>query len=122
MNSLKSILGKCLENPWKIQRSFNLEVMEINDIAEKLFVRIDQKIKALKTAEARADEKIALLDGLINQFKKMNNAAEPLATAGEGRQKEVQALFGKGFAAEQIARILDLPSGEVELILNLAHE
>ena len=41
---------------------------------------------------------------------------------GEGRQKEVQSLFEKGFNAEQIARILDLPSGEVELILNLAHE
>ena len=122
MNSLKSILGKWLENPWKIQRNFNLEVMEINDIAEKLFVRIDQKIKALKTVEARADEKIALLDGLINKFKKMNSTTEPLAAAGEGRQKEVQSLFGKGFNAEQIARILDLPSGEVELILNLAHE
>jgi hypothetical protein len=122
MNSLKSILGKCMENPWKIQRNFNLEVMEINDIAEKLFVRIDQKIKALKAVEARADEKIALLDGLINKFKKMNPTADLLGAGGEGHQKEVQSLFGKGFNAEQIARILDLPSGEVELILNLAHE
>jgi hypothetical protein len=96
--------------------------MEINDIAEKLFVRIDQKIKALKTVEAGADEKIAILDGLISQSKKINHNAEPLAAAGEGHQKEVQSLFGKGFTAEQIARILDLPSGEVELILNLAHE
>ncbi len=111
-----------MENPWKIQRNFNLEVMEINDIAEKLFVRIEQKIKALKNAEARADEKIALLDGLINKFKKMNDAPDRLSSVGEGPQNEVQSLFEKGFKAEQIARILDLPSGEVELILNLAHE
>lgn len=122
MNSLKNILGKCMENPWKIQRNFNLEVMEINDIAEKLFIRIDQKIKTLKTVEASADEKIALLDSLINKFKKMNHAVDMLGAAGEGHQKEVQSLFGKGFNAEQIARILDLPAGEVELILNLAHE
>jgi hypothetical protein len=122
MNSLKGILEKCLENPWKIQKNFTLEVMEINDIAEKLFIRIDQKIKALKTTEAQADQKIAILDGLITKFKKINFPTESLGTVGEGRQKEVQALSGKGFNSEQIARILDLPSGEVELILNLVHE
>ncbi len=122
MNSLKGILEKCMENPWKIQKTFNLEVMEINDIAEKLFIRIEQKFKALKTVEARADEKIAILDGLISKFKKMNLSTESLSMVGEGRQKEVLTLSGKGFNAEQIARILDLPSGEVELILNLVHE
>jgi hypothetical protein len=122
MNSLKNILEKCMENPWKIQKNFTLEVMEINDIAEKLFVRIDQKIKDFKIAEARADEKIATLDGLITTFGKMNNSNTPGGAIGEGRQKEVQSLFGKGFKADQIARILDLPSGEVELILNLIQE
>jgi len=122
MTSLKGILDKCMENPWKIQKNFTLEVMEINDIAEKLFIRIDQKIKALKTVEAQADEKIAILDGLITKFKKINNSPEPLGAVGEGRPNEVQSLFGKGFNSEQIARILDLPSGEVELILNLIHE
>jgi hypothetical protein len=119
MNSLKNILGKCMENPWKIQRNFNLEVMEVNDIAEKIFVRLDQKIKTLKSVEAMADEKILILDGLINQLKKMNHDIKPLATVGEGHQKEVRTLFEKGFEADQIARILDLPSGEVELVLNL---
>ncbi len=122
MNSLKGILEKCMENPWKIQKTFNLEVMEINDIAEKLFIRIEQKFKALKAVEARADEKIAILDGLITKFKKMNLPTESLGVVGEGRQKEVLALSGKGFNSEQIARILDLPSGEVELILNLVHQ
>ncbi len=27
MNSLKGILEKCMENPWKIQKNFTLEVM-----------------------------------------------------------------------------------------------
>jgi DNA-directed RNA polymerase specialized sigma24 family protein len=128
MSSWKGLLEKCLENPWKSQKNFTMEVMEINDIAEKIFVRIDQKIRALKTVEAKADEKIAILDGLITRFTKMNNmvessrVAEPIEPASDGRRKEVKSLFEKGFTAEQIARILDLPSGEVELILNLAHE
>jgi hypothetical protein len=121
MNSLKGLLEKCLENPWKIQKNFTLEVMEINDISEKIVARIEQKIKALKTVEAQADEKIAILDGLLTKYKKMNFSNESLSTVGEGRQKEVQALSEKGFNSEQIARILDLPSGEVELILNLVH-
>jgi hypothetical protein len=128
MNSIKGLLGKCLENPWKIQKNFTREVMELNDIAEKIFMRIDQKIKSLKAVEAKADEKIVLLDGLITKFKKMHHSSEPsevtepAAAVGEGRQMEVRALFDKGFSGDQIARILDLPSGEVELILNLAHE
>ena len=108
-----------MENPWKIQRNFNLEVMEVNDIAEKIFARIDQKIKALKNVEARADEKILVLEGLINQLKKIRYNLDPLANVGEGHQREIQSLFEKGFEADQIARILDLPSGEVELVLNL---
>jgi hypothetical protein len=122
MHSLKGILEKCMENPWKIQKNFTLEVMEINDIAEKLFVRINQKIRELKTVESRADEKIAILDGLITKFKKLNPSFESSNAGGEGREREVLGLSGKGFNSEQIARILDLPSGEVELILNLVHE
>ena len=119
MNSLKGILEKCMENPWKIQKNFNLEVMEINDIAEKLFIRIDQKIKELKTIEARADEKIVILDGLITKFKKLNLPPGTLDMGGDGRRKEVLALSEKGFNSDQVARILNLPTGEVELILNL---
>ena len=121
MNSLKGILEKCIENPWKIQKNFTMEVLEINDIAEKLFIRLDNKIKALKTVEAQADQKIAILDGLITKFKKMNLSKESLGVVEESRPKDVQTLAGKGFNPEQIARILDLPSGEVELILNLVH-
>ena len=122
MSSLKNILGKCLENPWKVQRDFNLEVMEIHEIAEKLFIRIDQKIKELKTVEAQADEKIILLHGLINESKQKIKGTDLVGVEEKGHQQSVQSLFKKGFSGEQIARILDLPSGEVELILNLARD
>jgi hypothetical protein len=121
MTSLKGFVGKCLENPWKMQRNFAREVLEINEIAEKLVERLDRKITALKTVEALADQKIALLDGLITKFKKMNYSLEKTESPGEGRQQEVHTLAEKGFSTDQIARILELPSGEVELILNLVH-
>ena len=55
-------------------------------------------------------------------YIELNLSSESLSVRGEGRQKDVLALSGKGFNPEQIARILDLPTGEVELILNLVHE
>lgn len=121
--SLKGFVGKCLENPWKEQKRFAMEVMEIQEIAEKLVARIERKIETLKSIEAQADEKIALLDGLISRWKRLQGG---IPGKGEERGKdynrdEVLALARKGFDAEQISRILDLPRGEVELILNLVH-
>lgn len=121
MASLKGFVEKCLENPWKMQKRFAMEVMEINEIAEKLVERIERKIATLKQIEAQADQKIAVLDGLITRFKKLNEAAPNYGGEGDIRQREVLTLARKGFSAEQIACILDLPSGEVELILNLLH-
>ncbi|MEW6184282.1 MAG: hypothetical protein AB1585_00925 [Thermodesulfobacteriota bacterium] len=121
MTSLKGFVEKCLENPWKLQKNFAREVLEINEIAEKLVERIDLKIKSLKAVEAQADHKIALLDGLITKLKKMNVSGEALESTAEGSRKDVRSLAEKGFSSDQIARILDLPAGEVELILNLVH-
>lgn len=123
MSALKGFVEKCLENPWKMQKRFALEVMEIQEIAEKLVERIERKIETLKRIEAQADEKIALLDGLISRWKHLQE--RPLETEG-GRRKDLQqgevlSLARKGFNAEEISRILDLPRGEVELILNLIH-
>ena len=108
-------------NFWQAKKNLTLEVTEINEIVEKLIDRIDYKINTLKTIETRADQKIALLDGLITKLKNMNCSIELSGTAEEGCRNEVQSLAGKGFKPEQISRILNLPSGEVELILNLVH-
>lgn len=120
MNFIKDFLARLTENSRTAKGNLTLELSEINDIAEKLVKRIDNKIKMLKTAEAQADQKIAILDGLITKLKNISSSDGVGEGAEKGHPAEVRSLADKGFNAEQIARILDLPSGEVELILNLA--
>ncbi|MBI5601860.1 MAG: hypothetical protein HY879_00735 [Deltaproteobacteria bacterium] len=119
MKKLNILFEKLKANPIKAQRDITLEMSEINDIIEKMVLRIDNKIKALKIMETRADQKIAILDGMITKLKTKPFIGVTSDKAEQGHQNDVQTLADKGFNAEQIARILDLPSGEVELILNL---
>jgi hypothetical protein len=131
MDFLKKIVDSFMENQLKAKRTATPEMVEIGTITKKLIDRLDQKINTLKAMEARADQKIAILDGLITKCKNMEisedfSTAPPKgprpvveSQAPKGHRAEVESLAGKGFTTEEIARILDIPSGEVELILNL---
>jgi hypothetical protein len=120
MKPLKKILGLTTEGTGKADKELVLTLSEIDVITEKLVSRVEHKIKALKALNAEADQKIAILDGLITKYKSLAPPSSVEAPVGErSSQGEVRALAGKGFSADQIARILDLPLGEVELILNL---
>jgi DNA-directed RNA polymerase specialized sigma24 family protein len=92
-----------------------LELSEIKDIADILFGRIEKKIEELKNIEVLVDEKIKFLKDLIKR-------AESLASSSESSThfREVITLSEQGLKIDEIARILDMPAGEVELILNLA--
>jgi hypothetical protein len=120
MKPLKKILGLTRSGTGKADKELVLTLSEIDAITEKLVSRVEQKIKTLKALNAEADQKIAILDGLITKYKSLASPSPVEAPAGERHsQGEVRVLAGKGFGADQIARILDLPLGEVELILNL---
>jgi hypothetical protein len=121
MNPFKTILDQLKAGSGKAKKDLILELSEINEITEKMVNRIENKIKALKTIEARADQKIAILDGLITKMKNRSPSLDGMGANEIDHQGTVRTLSQKGFNPEQIARILDLPSGEVELILNLVH-
>jgi hypothetical protein len=91
-----------------------LELAEIKEISDKIFERIDKKIEVLKALEASVDEKIAAL-------RKLGQDEEALGkTSGHfNRQTEVLLLEQRGMNIDEIASILSMPKGEVELILNL---
>ncbi|MGD0884114.1 MAG: hypothetical protein ABSA46_04420 [Thermodesulfovibrionales bacterium] len=92
-----------------------LELAEVKEVADIIFKRLEKKIEVMEAIEASVDEKIADLEKLIQR-------AEALRTPSEGRnrQHEITALRQKGLKIDEIATILDMPKGEVELILNLA--
>jgi DNA-directed RNA polymerase specialized sigma24 family protein len=121
MNPFKRLFARPGKNKKKAMEVVPLEWQEIGDITEKLIARLEKKIQTLKALEAQADEKIAVLTNLLQKEKtavKVEGAGKDTSRPG---RSEVENLAGKGFKSEEIARILDLPSGEVELILNLVH-
>jgi hypothetical protein len=91
-----------------------LELAEVKEIADVLFKRLDSRIEAVKTVEASLDAKIRMLQALVSR-------AETLETKHPERDRlsEISTLGREGLGAEEIADRLELPIGEVELVLNL---
>lgn len=81
---------------------------------KELEQRIEEKLALLKALEAKADRKIEALEKLL--YSSM--ALKPQAGRID-RGEEILALGEKGLDALEIAKILGVPAGEVELILNL---
>jgi hypothetical protein len=91
-----------------------LELAEIKEISDKLFERIEKKIEVLRALETSVDEKIIAL-------RKLGQEGVPLEkpSADVDNGPAVISLKKKGLRIQEIAGILGMPVGEVELILNL---
>jgi DNA-directed RNA polymerase specialized sigma24 family protein len=101
------------------RRRLMLELAEIEEISEKLFKRIDERITALSELEARLDKKAAAVEAIVAKASSISSAQ---GEAVEERRKGVIALAQKGLKADEIAEIFDMTRGEVELILNLQRQ
>ena len=98
------------------QKLLVLQATEIEEISERLFSKIDEKVRALKALETRLDQKIACLEELIQRVEKAELSS---GQAGESRYREIADLAAKGLNIDAIAGVLDIPKGEIELILSL---
>ncbi|MEM2100267.1 MAG: hypothetical protein QXP45_02895 [Thermoproteota archaeon] len=102
----------------KSKRNINLlqlELLEVNEIANILFKRLEEKIETLKALEKSANEKIAALKVLIQQAE----LAKSNFNKYIDRRDEVIYLSETGLNTNEIADKLGMPVGEIELILNL---
>lgn len=93
----------------------SLELAEIREISDVIFRRLEKKIEVLEAIEASVDEKVALLEKLINRVEAIKFPSDI-----SNREFEIIQLSAKGLKIDEIARILDIPAGEVDLILNLS--
>ncbi len=92
---------------------FKAQEQRLKDIEQ----RIEEKISLLKVLEEKADKKIETLEKLLYAPIYVSGAD---GTSRRGnRTEEILALKEKGLDAPEIARILAVPAGEVELILDL---
>jgi DNA-directed RNA polymerase specialized sigma24 family protein len=105
--------------PDAARERLTLELAEIEEISEKLFRRIAERLEALKTLETRLDEKASRVESLIARASGIGAAQ---ADAAEARRRGVIALAQKGLKADEIAEIFDMTRGEVDLVLNLGRQ
>ncbi len=113
---LKGLIKKKQVNDEASVRELLNLVAEIEKASVRLFNRLDDRIKALKTIEARVDKKIASLERLLTRAENITAGSKE---STESRQIEISRLSQKGLKIDEIASILDMPKGEVELILNI---
>lgn len=97
-------------------RKLLLEFTEISVIAEKLFGKLDSRMKTLSALEARLDNKITTLESLLQKAEKVGYTGRH---RDDNRYSEIAELVDKGLKVDEIAGVLDIPRGEIELILSL---
>jgi hypothetical protein len=111
----KNLFGK-KESAEDARARLTLELAEVEEISEKIFRKIDERLKALQAAEARLDEKVREVEVLVSR---VGSIAAVHRDTVEAQRKEVLALAKGGLDVEGIARLYNMTRGEVELILNL---
>lgn len=89
-------------------------VTELKEIAEIIFERIDKKITELKDIEKRLDEKIKRIE---NQLIKEDSPK--ISKLAYDKRSEIIRLYKSDMELREIAKTLNIPIGEVELIVNL---
>ncbi len=87
---------------------------ELKEIASLMLKRIDRKIDELKGIEKRIDEKLELLRTYIEKAEEIQ--------ARQIKKEEVISLHKRGLSVEDIASSLNMPSGEIDLILRLCKD
>jgi len=88
---------------------------EFEKTANVIFERLRKQIEVLEAIEASVDKKLDTFERLVNTANALNSGGE----RGVDRRREVIALTERGFDTNEIADVLGLNGGEVELILNL---
>lgn len=91
-----------------------VELAEAREIADIILKKIEKKIEVLKAIESSVDEKILTLQRLIDKIEILKTDAFI-----PDREREVIKLHSRGLKNDEISEILDIPAGEVDLILSL---
>lgn len=128
--------GSRLSQQRNVERQMESLLVELSEMARQISAQLDTRSAKLETLIHEADEKIAALAALSEAAAGTNGAPMPMAhhearapqlesapipppPTIDPRHQEVYELADGGGAAPDIARQLNRPRGEVELILAL---
>ena len=106
-----------------VERQMESLLVELSEMARQITAQLDTRSAKLEALIHEADEKISLLrqGGEISAQTPIAKTVPPQWTAAsiDPQHEAVYALADQGKATAEIARQLNRPSGEVELILAL---
>ena len=106
-----------LEREVKTTRNVEEVMLELDQLSRQIHGRLDTKFAKLETAIRDADQRIARLGQSPGTPAGEPPTAAPAAR--EKRRRQVYEMADAGNDAMAIADALQLPLGEVELILNV---
>ncbi|WP_420265112.1 hypothetical protein [Candidatus Magnetominusculus dajiuhuensis] len=92
----------------------DIGIARFEKAAGVIFRRLEKSIQILEAIEASVDAKVAHFERLLQMAD-----AVSYTDCGQNRRYEVLALTGKGLGINEIANVLGIQHGEIELILNL---
>jgi LPXTG-motif cell wall-anchored protein len=96
---------------------------ELERLSTKITAQLDEKYGVLQDAVKDADQRIFAMRTLVQAANSMlgpvTPAPERLPSAQDLRTQRIHELSDQGLGVHEVARRLEEPVGEVELILNL---
>ncbi|KJR43591.1 hypothetical protein MCHI_000493 [Candidatus Magnetoovum chiemensis] len=97
------------------EQDVRTELENFQRTAQIIFKKLERQIEILEAIEASVEEKLITFERLLQMADTTN-----LPSGGsDNRRREVLALKERGLQVIEIAEILGMRTGEVELILNL---
>ncbi len=103
-----------LEGDKKIQKLLQSELKNMKKAAHTILDKIERKIEILEAIETSVDEKLATFERLMSLSE-----STPTHSRNMNRYHEVYSLVHRGMKVDEISSVLNMPKGEVELMLNL---
>jgi hypothetical protein len=114
-----------------IHTEVNKILVELNNITERNISLLEERVKGLSALLEKADKKILLLQRESEKYSMSKNYSDIIKKAqkqGSGINKsdedinireKVMRLYHEGFSPALIANQINLPVGEIELIISL---
>ncbi|MBF0339165.1 MAG: hypothetical protein HQL05_15200 [Nitrospirae bacterium] len=90
------------------------DIAILENTANVIFKKLEKQIEILEAIEASVDAKLVNFERLLHMADSVNHPQGAV-----NRQHEVMALTYRGLDMDEIADVLGMQRGEVELILNL---
>ena len=107
---IKRIKEQNTEETYSMMNEFVSRMEEEND---ELYSKM---ITYIQSKETKLNENIQSLEGKLNSFEVSPEEKEP---TDNDHKTEIKQMYKQGFSTNQIAKLLQVEQGKVELIINV---